>query len=354
MKVLGIETSCDETSAAVVSDGFNVLSSVVLSQAEIHSQYGGVVPEIASRNHVVNLPCVIKRAMESSGVAWTDLDAVAVTNGPGLASSLLVGLSAAKALALRLKRELVCVNHLEAHLYSPFLAMPAGSMAEACPFLALVVSGGHTCLLRVEGLGDYRLLGETMDDAAGEAFDKGAQILGLGYPGGPAIDRESRRGRHDAVDFPRGRVGKHSRPGLPRDRLCFSFSGVKTALLYHVKALGDGAKEVFPDLAASYQEAIVDALVKRTQLALDQERLKCLAVAGGVSLNSRLRERMKALADSNGCRLLLAEPGFCVDNAAMVAGLAGAGGGIRGEGAWLLDACPNLVIGKDLQEPDRA
>ncbi len=346
MNVLGIETSCDETSAAVVSDGFNVRSSVVFSQAHLHSPYGGVVPEIASRNHVASLPGVIEQAVLRSGLSWNELDAVAVTHGPGLASSLLVGISAAKALALRLKRVLICVNHLEAHLYSPFLGHPSVSMEDVCPFLALIVSGGHTCLLRVECLGDYQLLGETRDDAAGEAFDKGAKILGLEYPGGPAIDRECRSGDANAVLFPRGRAGKNSRSGVFQEDLCFSFSGVKTALLYHVKSLhGNSMARCLPDLAASYQEAIVDALLGRTRLALSRERLHCLAVGGGVSLNSRLRERMKALADSMDCRLLLAEPGFCVDNAAMVAGLAGAGGGVWGEPAWLLDACPNLGIG---------
>lgn len=348
MNVLGIETSCDETSAAVVADGSRVLSNVVFSQAALHEPYGGVVPEIASRNHVAHLPGVVTEAVKRSGLGWRDIDAVAVTHGPGLASSLLVGISAAKALALRLNLDLICVNHLEAHLYSPFLSpdMREG-IDRLCPFISLIVSGGHTCLLRVAGIGRYRMLGETMDDAAGEAFDKGAQVLGLGYPGGPAIDRAARSGNAGSVRFPRGRVGGNALPDGLKGDLCFSFSGVKTALLYHVRANASSAlAEGVPDTAASYQEAIVDALVERTARALESEKLDCISATGGVSLNSRLRARLQDLGSSTGRRILLAPPEYCIDNAAMVAGLAGAGGGAAGADAWRLDACPNLGIGR--------
>jgi N6-L-threonylcarbamoyladenine synthase len=347
VNVLGIETSCDETAAAVVADGRAVLSSVVFSQAALHRPYGGVVPEIASRSHLENLPGVIAEAVRA-GPGWAGLDAVAVTYGPGLATSLLVGLAAAKGLALRLDRPLCAINHIEAHIYSVFLSADAPPFDAVCPFAALVVSGGHTCLLRVDGLGRYRLLGQTIDDAAGEAFDKGANLLGLGYPGGPAIDKASRGGRADYVSFPRGRQRReHARlPGLEAD-LCFSFSGLKTALLYYLKqhplpaeGAGDGDRA---SLAASYQEAIVDALATRCDRAV--AGMRALAVGGGVSLNRRLREELARLADRRGIRLLLAEPRYCADNAAMIAALAGAGQGLWGAAALAADAQPNLPTG---------
>ena len=344
MHVLGIETSCDETSAAVVSEGRLVRSNVVFSQVELHGPYGGVVPEIASRSHVETLPGVIDEAVRESGVAWADIDAVAVTYGPGLASSLLVGVSAAKALALRLDVPLVAVNHLQAHIYSVFLGAEAPQPSEVCPFLALVVSGGHTCLVRVDALGRYRLLGQTIDDAAGEAFDKGANLLGLGYPGGPVIDRTAKAGRADAVAFPRGRQKADSNP-LPHfdAELCFSFSGLKTALLYYLREHPAGDDPAAgADVAASYQEAIVDALVDRCDRALGGESI--LACVGGVSLNSRLRDRLQDMAEGRGIRLLLAASRHCADNAAMIAGLAGAGEGLRGEGVMELDADPNLPL----------
>lgn len=346
MNVLGIETSCDETSAAVVQDGTHVLSNVVFSQASLHAPYGGVVPEIASRNHVGRLPEVIESALAGASLGWCEIDAIAVTHGPGLASSLLVGLSAAKALSLRLNRELVCINHLEAHLYSPFLGSEVPSLRDSCPFLALVVSGGHTCLLRVEELGRCRLLGTTVDDAAGEAFDKGAQLLGLGYPGGPAMERAAGGGNPEAIRFPRGQLRDIPRgSGLSPD-LCFSFSGVKTSLAYHIKPISrDRLGGALADIAASYQEAIVDSLADRCRVALEREGLDLLVVCGGVSLNTRLRARLAETASLMDRGIMLAKPEFCVDNAAMVAGLAGYGGGIRGERAWLLDASPDLDIG---------
>lgn len=357
MNVLGIETSCDETSAAVVSDGRYVLSNVVLSQTDLHAPYGGVVPEIASRSHVESLPGVIREAVVNrSGSTWNDLDAVAVTYGPGLSSSLLVGITSGKGLALRLNKPLCMINHLEAHIYSIFLGEDAPQFEDVCPFVALVVSGGHTCLVRVEGLGHYMLLGQTVDDAAGEAFDKGASLLGLRYPGGPAIEEASQGGKVDFVRFPRGRQRKEKLKtcGLDAD-LCFSFSGLKTALLYYLKErplpaalakamapLREVSKEV-SSLAASYQEAIVEALVERCGKAVRDE--KYLAAVGGVSLNKRLRSRMSELSKSIGVKLMLATSEYCADNAAMVAGLAGTGQGIWGAEAMAMDVQPNLGIG---------
>mgnify|MGYP003586984261 CR=1 FL=1 len=345
MIILGIETSCDETAAAVTR-GREVLSSVVYSQVAAHRPYGGVVPEIASRHHLEHLPGVLEEALLASGLGWGELDAVAVTYGPGLATSLLIGLSAAKGLALRLARPIVAINHLEAHLYSAFLDPSAPGLESVCPALALIVSGGHTCLLRVEGLGKYRLLGWTRDDAAGEAFDKGAALLGLGYPGGPAIDRASAGGNAGAVAFPRGPRPDRRGPETGLGPLDFSFSGLKTSLLNYLKADPvSGRPERLADVAASYQEAIVDALARGVAEAVRRENLRAIVVSGGVSLNSRLRSRLAELAQALGCRLLLARPEYCADNAAMVAALAGAGGGRAG---WNdADACPGLSLGED-------
>ncbi|MBM4143424.1 MAG: tRNA (adenosine(37)-N6)-threonylcarbamoyltransferase complex transferase subunit TsaD [Lentisphaerae bacterium] len=344
MNVLGIETSCDETAAAVVRDGCRVLSNVVLSQTDLHAPYGGVVPEIASRRHAEALPGIIDEARRRAGLAWHEIDEVAATAGPGLAAALLVGLSAGKGLALALERPFCGVNHLEAHLYSLFLGASAPAPGEICPCVALLVSGGHTCLVRVERPGSYRMLGRTVDDAAGEAFDKGANLLGLGYPGGPAIDRAARGGARDAVRFPRGRQRKGA--GCPDGldpALCFSFSGVKTALLYYLREHpAGGAGPAVADIAASYQEAIVEALVRGCRGALEGAR--CLAAAGGVALNGRLRERLAALAAAAGVRLVLADPAYCTDNAAMVAAAAGAGRGIRGAAGLRLDAWPNMPL----------
>lgn len=344
MNVLGIETSCDETAAAVVRNGRQVLSSVVLSQIDLHRPYGGVVPEIASRQHVETLPAVMEEALSRASLRWDDVDAVAATYGPGLATSLLVGVSAAKALSLRLKKPLWLVNHLEAHIYSVFLDETAPPWREVCPFMALVVSGGHTCLVRVESLGRYRVLGRTIDDAAGEAFDKGAKILGLGYPGGPAIERAACGGDAKAIRFPRGRQRRERfrLGGLDPD-LCFSFSGLKTALLYYVRDHPlQHPDDRLASVAASYEEAIVDVLVSRFEQALGGEG--CLAACGGVSLNKRLRSRLQDMADARRVRLLLAPPRYCADNAAMVAGLAGEGIGAHGAGVMAVDVKPNLGI----------
>jgi N6-L-threonylcarbamoyladenine synthase len=344
VNILGIETSCDETAAAVVRDGRHVMSNVVFSQTALHRPYGGVVPEIASRSHVEALPGVVEEAVGTSGVGWSGIDAVAVTYGPGLATSLLVGLSAAKGLALRLGRPLFAINHIEAHIYSPFLSDGAPSLEESCPMLSLVVSGGHTSLVLVTAPRQYRVLGQTVDDAAGEAFDKGANLLGLGYPGGPAIDKAARGGDAARIRFPQGRQkGGNLRLEGMDPSLCFSFSGLKTALLYHLRDHPlSGNPADLSDVAASYQEAIVEALISRCRRALPGAR--CLAAGGGVSLNGRLRARMQEVAASAGARLLLAEPKYCADNAAMIAGLAGAGSGLRGEAAMLADADPSLPL----------
>jgi N6-L-threonylcarbamoyladenine synthase len=345
MNVLGIETSCDETAAAVVVNGRKVLSNVVFSQTDFHRPYGGVVPEVASRQHVERLPALIDQAVSQAGLKWNEINAVAATYGPGLASSLLVGLSAGRALALRLNIPFIAVNHLEAHLYSPFLNEKAAALASLCPFVALIVSGGHTCLVKVNGPGKYYLLGKTLDDAAGEVFDKGAKLLGLGYPGGPEINSLAAGGNTSAVSFPRGKISQNAEcRGLSAD-LCFSFSGLKTALMYYLKTRKDGDRIKPSDIAASYQEAIVDSLCDRLLMAARREKTKCIAAVGGVSLNTRLREKLIFLGKTAGCMVLFAEAQYCLDNAAMVAGLAGAGQGIRSKEAWAVDVSPNLEIG---------
>jgi N6-L-threonylcarbamoyladenine synthase len=346
MTLLGIETSCDETAAAVVRGGREVLSSVVYSQIPLHQPYGGVVPEIASRSHVEKIGAVIREAVEAAGTGWGGIDAVAVTYGPGLASSLLVGLSAAKGLAVALGKPLIGINHIEAHVHSVFLSPGAPEPAEALPMLALVVSGGHSCLIDMPAIGSYTVIGQTLDDAAGEAFDKAAKLLGLGYPGGPAIDRAARGAApRPGLDFPQGRV-QPDNPGLcgMRADLCVSFSGLKTALLYRLREQPPKGADDVCAIAAAYQEAIVAALAERCDRALECARYRYLAVGGGVSLNRSLRERLQTVAARRGVGLLLAEPRYCGDNAAMIAGLAGAGGGIRGGQTLALDAVPSLAI----------
>ena len=357
MIILGIESSCDETAAAVVEGGCNVLSSVVYSQVELHQPYGGVVPEIASRSHVEKIPDVISSAMiqgfgngseELVDPSWWDqLDAIAVTYGPGLASSLIVGLSAAKGLALRIGSPLIGINHIEAHIHSVFLSSDAPEPEEIFPYLALVVSGGHSCLIEVTTFNTYHVIGQTLDDAAGEAFDKAAKLLGLGYPGGPVIDRIARSaGCKSTIDFPKGRprAGNPILGGLNAD-LCVSFSGLKTALMYYVKKNPPENESEVAQIVSSYQEAIVSALAQRCAIALHSGIYKALAVGGGVSLNSRLRERLSVVADREGVPILLAEPQFCGDNAAMIAGLAGMGGGVIGPAAMQLDVFPSLAAG---------
>ncbi len=323
--VLGLETSCDETSASVVRDGREVLSSVVASQVDLHRLYGGVVPEIASRRHLEAFLPAVDRALAQGGVRPGDLDAVAVTTGPGLAGALVVGLAAASSLSLAWDRPLVPVNHLEAHAYAAFLAPRQApppttrperrSRPAEPPLVVLVVSGGHTSLAKLSGHVRFEPLGETRDDAAGEAFDKVARHLGLGYPGGPIIDQLAAEGDPRAIPFPRA----HLEPGT----LDFSFSGLKTAVLYHALAAARRGEAVnLPDVAASFQAAVVDVLVDKAFAALARTRLSRLAVVGGVAANRGLRDALRARAEAESVELLLPVPDYCTDNAAMVAGLA--------------------------------
>lgn len=314
MLILGIESSCDETAAAVVEDGVRVRSNVVASQIAVHGPYGGVVPELASRKHVEAILPVISRAMEEADVAMETLDAVAVTQGPGLVGALLVGLSAAKAMAYALRKPILAVNHLEAHMHAAFL----GREAPTEPFVCLVVSGGHTALYRVAPDGESMPLGSTRDDAAGEAFDKVAKLLGLGYPGGVVIDRLAAQGDPRVFSFPKAY--------LEKDSLDFSFSGLKTSVANMVRRLGpprgeDGGYRV-EDLAAGFQEAVVDVLVTKTVRAARMSNLSHVAVVGGVAANRGLRDRLSEVAGSEGLHLSLPPPALCTDNAVMVAAAA--------------------------------
>ncbi len=301
--ILGIETSCDETAAAVVGDGRDVLSNVVSSQIDIHARYGGVVPEIASRAHVEMMTPVIAQSMVEAGVEPDDLTAIACTVGPGLVGSLLIGVSAAKSLALVWDKPFVAVNHLEAHLYASFLEEPDLEL----PVVVLLVSGGHTMLVLMEGHGKYRLLGQTLDDAAGEAYDKVARYLGLGYPGGPILDKMAMDGDREAIRFPRAMV---------KDGYDFSFSGLKTSVVNYVRKNPD-ANDV--DVAASFQEAVVDVLLTKARRAVHEFDAKGLCLAGGVAANSSLRERTLDLAIEEGIKGFIPSRSMCTDNAAMVA-----------------------------------
>jgi N6-L-threonylcarbamoyladenine synthase len=348
MLILGIETSCDETAAAVVRDGRDVLSNSVYSQVAQHAEFGGVVPEIAARSHVEILPGTLERAMRESGVEWASLDAVSVTCGPGLATSLLVGLSAAKALAYRLARPLRHMNHLEAHLYSVFLDPAAPAVEEACPMLVLLVTGGNTVLVRMDGIGRYHVLGQTLDDAAGEALDKGATLMGLGYPGGPAIEATAQGGNPHSFRFPRGLEHPHGPErihGMDR-RFCFSFSGLKTALLYYLRDHPDALRgEGLADVAASYQEAVFDALLRRVDVAIQPVPPRTFACVGGVARNRLLRSKLAGALAGTGIHTLFAPPQYCTDNAAMIAGLAGhPGGPLPLDDPFAADIQPGLTI----------
>lgn len=343
MTVLGIETSCDETSAAVVRDGREVLSCVVHTQPE-HRRWGGVVPELASRCHAERLPGIVRAAVDESGVGWSGIDTIAATRGPGLASSLLVGWSMAKGVALRMGLPLVAVNHIEAHLHSVFLD-PAAPPPEACrPMVGLAVSGGHTSLFFVRAGGGLEPLGRTVDDAAGEALDKAAKLLGLGYPGGPVIDRVARGLVPQEGVFPEGRLHGGAAPAGFDPELCTSFSGLKTALLHRVTSSPPRSEAEVARLACDYQAAVVGALVRRCGLALERTGARFLAVGGGVSLNSSLRARLAAMCETRGVRLLLALPRHCGDNAAMIAGLAGTGRGVRSPESFDLDVDPSWAV----------
>ena len=324
--ILGIETSCDETAAAVVRDGYEVLSNSVASQIAKHAAHGGVVPELAAREHLTALKPVLDGALSEAGVALSDIDAIAVTQGPGLIPALLVGLSFAKGLALGHGIPYVGVNHFIGHIYGAFLDEANSALVDPAtyPLLALVVSGGHTSLVLADRDGKATALGGTIDDAAGEALDKGSKLLGLGYPGGPVIQRTAEGGDPHRFEFPRPLTGAAGKPLAPENRWNFSFSGIKTALLYHVRrhldADGNFPPELLKDTVASYQEAVVDVLTRKTLDAAKTYGAKTIVVAGGVACNSVLRERFEKLTPP-GVRLRLAARKYCTDNGAMIGGL---------------------------------
>lgn len=333
MITLGIETSCDETAVAVVEDGFGIKSNLIARQEHLHERFGGVVPEVAARAHVEALNPLLDRALEDAGIGFGDIDGVAVTVGPGLVGALLVGMAAAKAVSLATGAGLIGINHLEGHIWANFLVHGAPEP----PYVALVVSGGHTMLVRMAGPHHYEVLGQTLDDAAGEAFDKVARLMGLGFPGGPALDALARAGNPDAIHFPRAMESSGD--------LDFSMSGLKTAVLRHVKREHAAGREIHPpDLAAGFQEAIVDVQVSKTLEAAARTGVDTVLLGGGVVANSRLRERMEAAAAAAGLRLLAPPPELCTDNAAMIA-CVGAARLARGERSSLdMPADPNLRL----------
>ena len=307
MIVLGIETSCDETAAAVVIDGRERLSSVVSSQADIHRPYGGVVPELASRKHMEAIGPVVEQALRSADMTWQGIDAIAATQGPGLVGALLVGFSFAKACAYALKKPWVGVNHLEGHINSVQLE----TNAPPFPFVALLASGGHTAVYRVTGHTQMRLLGQTRDDAAGEAYDKVAKMLGLGYPGGRTIDRLAESGNPEKIHFPRAYLDKN--------RFDFSFSGVKTAVSRHIQTHAETFRNDIPDIVAGFQEAVVDVLCYKIIRAAEETGCRHVALVGGVAANRRLRHRVKQAAEKKGLSTHIPAMDLCGDNAAMIA-----------------------------------
>ena len=318
INILGIETSCDETAAAVVANGRNIKSSVVASQVQLHEKFGGVVPEIASRAHIENILPVISAAVSEAGLQKSDIDAIAVANQPGLVVALIVGVTAAKTLAFVWEKPLVAVNHVHAHLQSAMLAEETLQL----PAVALIVSGGHTNIYQCTSPLDLTLLGSTIDDAAGEAFDKVATILRLPYPGGPAIEKIAKQGNAGAIDFPRSM--------LDRESLDFSFSGIKTAVLYYCRGqdmkgadrVASMTEQEIADIAASFQAAVVYVLVEKTKRAADRTNAKTVLLGGGVAANSMLRESLLQMCQETKRRLLVAPKPLCTDNAAMVASLA--------------------------------
>jgi N6-L-threonylcarbamoyladenine synthase len=307
MYTLGIETSCDETAAAVLHDEREIFSNIVYSQIKLHQPYGGVVPEVASRDHLKKLPLVVQQSLDQAAVALDQIDAIGVTYGPGLMGCLLVGLSYAKALAFGLNRPLVGVNHLEGHIFAHYLEHPEAPP----PFIALIVSGGHTSLVYVESYGRYETLGQTRDDAAGETFDKVGKLLGLPYPAGPAIDRLAQQGDPQAVPLPR--------PMLDSEDYDFSFSGLKTALAIYLRTHPNLAPA---DLAASLQEAVVDVLIEKALMAVRAKGAQRIVVVGGVAANSRLRERLFQESQRQGYAIFFPSLALCTDNAAMIAAVA--------------------------------
>lgn len=307
MHILGIDTSCDDSAAGVVTDGRNMLSNIIASQVDLHQEYGGVVPEVASRAHLVNLPLVIERSLKQAGLEYSDLDAIAVTHGPGLVGALLVGVAAAKAMTYSLGIPLIPVHHLLGHLYACWLARPGLSLPAVC----LLASGGHTTLLFWEGHGKVRVIGRTLDDAAGEAFDKVARFLGLGYPGGPAVEKTALQGDPWAVSFPRAWLNK--------DSLDFSFSGLKTAVVNYWRQARENAPDTLPDVAASFQQAVVDVLVEKAARAVRTLGTESLVLGGGVAANGTLRSAMEAEALKQGWQFTVPRRDLCTDNGAMVA-----------------------------------
>ena len=321
MLVLGIESSCDETAAAIVRDGHAVLSNVISSQIKLHSAYGGVIPELAAREHLKNIQPVVTTALHESGVDWKAIDGIAITSHPGLIPALLVGNAYAKGLAAATGKPLAGINHFQGHIYGAFLEHPeALADARNYPILGVVVSGGHTALVLIEQDGTARIVGSTLDDAAGEALDKAAKILNLGYPGGPIIDRLAREGNPQRFAFPRGLIGGGGKPMPPEHKYDFSFSGVKTALLYQVRGKSLSEDEL-RDVVASYQAAVMEVLVTKAMFAAHDFQAKLLCLCGGVACNSYLRAHLENACRESGRKLLLAPPKYCTDNAAMIAGL---------------------------------
>lgn len=333
--VLGIETSCDETAASLLLDGQHIRSNVVSSQVAIHQPYGGVVPELASRHHLRNIIPVVQQALDEADVTLRELDGVAVTQGPGLVGALLVGIQVAKSLSFVAKLPLVGVNHLVGHLTAPYLEPP--DRRPVGRHVALLASGGHTALILVEKFGAYTLLGRSRDDAAGEAFDKVAKLLDLGYPGGPVIERIAERGDGGSVSLPRALPGK--------DELDFSFSGLKTAVANHVRARGKPAGQDLYDLCASFQRAVADVLVRKAILAIERSRARALVAGGGVLANTAIRAALQAAAEEHGFTLHLSRAELCTDNAAMIAA-AGTKLLLAGHrGSLTMNALPRLSLG---------
>lgn len=333
--ILAIESSCDETAAAVVKNGREVLSNVINTQIAIHTEYGGVVPEIASRKHIENINPVIRKALEDAGVTLDDIDAIGVTYGPGLVGALLVGVAEAKAIAFAKNKPLVGVHHIEGHISANYVE----NKELEPPFVALVVSGGHTHLVKVNDYGEYEIVGRTRDDAAGEAFDKVARAIGLGYPGGPKIDKLAKEGNPDAIEFPRAHVDD-----APYD---FSFSGIKSAVLNYINSANMQGKEInHADVAASFQKAVVDALVSRAVRLAKECGMDKLAIAGGVASNSALRAAVQEECAKNNIKFYSPSPVLCTDNAAMI-GAAAYYEYIKGvRHGYDLNAVPNLKLGE--------